>query len=93
MVEISSDPEVMGGMPVISGTRVPVDNVVATFEAAQSIAQVKAAYPFLTEEQIEAAIAYRKEHPEKFVQHRLSHYNPTWVPKYQGFIRPAKSGE
>lgn len=61
MVEISHD--VLGGMPVIGGTRIPVHDVAASVDAGHSTEQVLAAYPTLNAEKVELAVIYDKAHP------------------------------
>jgi uncharacterized protein (DUF433 family) len=61
---VLSDPEVLGGEPRIKGTRVPV-YLIGALANAHGISETHAAYPFLTEEQIELAAFYVSEHPRK----------------------------
>jgi uncharacterized protein (DUF433 family) len=51
------DPEVLAGAPVVAGTRVPTQAVLLTQRSGQD---PREAYPILTEEQVEAAIAYEE---------------------------------
>jgi len=55
---IHSDPQVMGGMPCFSGTRLPVANLLALKKGGLGFPALKAAYPFLTEELVKAAEVY-----------------------------------
>lgn len=54
-----SDPEIMGGTPVFTGTRVPVQNLVDYLEEGESIDDFLEGFPTVTREQavrfIEAA--------------------------------------
>jgi uncharacterized protein (DUF433 family) len=52
------DPHVLGGKPVIRGMRVPVSLIVDFIENGDTIEDVLDAYPALTREDIEAALAY-----------------------------------
>ncbi len=54
---IAIDPEVMGGKPVIKGTRVPVQVIVGSLAGGDSIEQVCEGYQ-VTEEDVRAALAY-----------------------------------
>jgi len=54
---IAVDPRVMAGKPCLSGTRVPVD-LVLRYLAAGGVAEVRAAYPALTEEDVRAALDF-----------------------------------
>jgi uncharacterized protein (DUF433 family) len=56
--------EVMGGDPCIKGTRVQV-YLIGALANAHGVRRTHEMYPFLTEEQIELAALYVKEHPEK----------------------------
>ncbi len=49
---ISRDPEVMGGTPVFSGTRVPVRTLIDELAAGRSIDQFREGYPRVEREQI-----------------------------------------
>ena len=51
------DPEVSAGAPVVAGTRVPTQAVLLTQRSGQD---PREAYPALTKEQVEAAIAYEE---------------------------------
>lgn len=55
---IVEDPSVMRGVPVFRGTRVPIANVLASLKAGFNLEQLKEAYPCLTKELVEAALAY-----------------------------------
>jgi uncharacterized protein (DUF433 family) len=57
---IAIDPEVMGGKPVIKGTRVPIQVIVGSLAAGDTLAEVCEDYG-LTEEDIRAALAYAAE--------------------------------
>ena len=54
---IAIDPEVMGGKPVIKGTRVPVQVIVGSLAGGDSIEQVCDGYK-VTEDDVRAALAY-----------------------------------
>jgi uncharacterized protein (DUF433 family) len=54
---IAIDPKVMGGKPVIKGTRVPIQVIVGSLAGGDSIEQVCEGY-HLTEEDVRAALAY-----------------------------------
>jgi len=54
---ISVDESVRFGRPVVSGTRVPIDVVLAKLAANLSVAELLAEYG-LTEEQVRAVLAY-----------------------------------
>jgi len=56
--KISVDPQVMSGKPVIRGTRVTVEVVLRTLSEGVTEADLLAAYPELTTDDIHAALAY-----------------------------------
>jgi uncharacterized protein (DUF433 family) len=56
-----SDPEIMGGTPVFTGTRVPVQNLVDYLEGGESIEDFLAGFPTVKREQVIAFIEAAKE--------------------------------
>ncbi len=52
------DPKVMLGKPVIKGTRLPVEIVVEKIAYGATIQDLKKDYPFLTGEDVKAALLY-----------------------------------
>lgn len=55
---IHSDPDILGGKPVINGTRISVELVLEFFSDGSSIADIVAAYPHVTEANVRAALAF-----------------------------------
>ena len=55
MIEITSDPAIMGGVPVFKGTRIPVSLVVAMLQQGALDRELLENYPTLTQEMIDAA--------------------------------------
>lgn len=53
---VHSDPEILGGMPVFSGTRVPVQNLIDYLEAGDRLDDFLGAFPAVTREQAIAAL-------------------------------------
>jgi len=49
---VSRDPEIMGGTPVFSGTRVPVQTLLDYLEAGDSIDDFLAGFPSVNREQV-----------------------------------------
>jgi len=60
---VVTDPEILGGMPVFAGSRVPIDVVLACVHAGTDMARIRQAYPFVTDEHVTAARAYKASHP------------------------------
>lgn len=55
---ITSDPSVMMGKPVITGTRITVESILDRLAAGESMEQVVKAHPRLTAEAVQAALAF-----------------------------------
>ena len=58
---IISDPGVMMGKPVVSGTRITVELILEKLAAGETIEQILDAHPRLTREAIQAALAFAGE--------------------------------
>jgi uncharacterized protein (DUF433 family) len=58
---IVSDPNVMMGKPVITGTRITVELILEKLAAGETIEQILDAHPRLTREAIRAALAFSAE--------------------------------
>ena len=55
---IISKSEILGGKPVIRGTRISVDIILELFASGADYADILAAYPHLTKEDVQAALRY-----------------------------------
>jgi uncharacterized protein (DUF433 family) len=60
---IVSDPEILGGMPVIKGTRVLVYDLAASVTAGISRDRILSAYPTIEEHHLDLAVPYAKANP------------------------------
>ena len=49
---INVDPEIMGGMPVFNGTRVPIKNLFDTLECGENIDDFLDGFPSVTRKQV-----------------------------------------
>ena len=58
---IISDPKIMMGQPVISGTRITVDLILEKLSAGETFEQVLQSHPRLTREGIQAALNFARE--------------------------------
>jgi uncharacterized protein (DUF433 family) len=58
---ISCNPDVMGGTPVFSGTRVPVQTLLDYLEAGESIDDFLVGFPSITREQVIAFLEQAKD--------------------------------
>ena len=55
---VTSDPTIMMGKPVITGTRITVESILDRFAAGETLDQMLEAHPRLTKEAIFAAFAF-----------------------------------
>jgi uncharacterized protein (DUF433 family) len=58
---ITQDPEIMVGKPVVRGTRIPADRVIAHLATTLDLDDLFAAYPELTPDDVRAALQYAHE--------------------------------
>jgi uncharacterized protein (DUF433 family) len=58
---IHSDPEILGGLPVFAGTRVPFQTLIDYLEEGQALSEFLADFPTVTREQAIAALEEAKE--------------------------------
>lgn len=58
---IVSDPAIMMGKPVIAGTRITVELILDKLAAGETLEELLDAYPRLTREAIQAALAFAAE--------------------------------
>ncbi|MDH5681779.1 MAG: DUF433 domain-containing protein [Spirochaetota bacterium] len=55
---IESNPKIMMGKPVISGTRITVESILEKLSAGETIDNILEAHPRLTKESIQAALEF-----------------------------------
>lgn len=58
---IEINPKVMLGKPVIKGTRIPVELILRKLSEGATVEELLDAYPHLSREDIQAALAYAAE--------------------------------
>ncbi|MCD5417268.1 DUF433 domain-containing protein [Candidatus Bipolaricaulota bacterium] len=58
---IEINPKVMVGKPVIKGTRIPVELILKMLSQGISNEEILEEYPHITEEDVQAALAYATE--------------------------------
>lgn len=58
---VHSDPEIMGGVPVFVGTRVPVQSLFDYLEAGDSLEEFLEAFPTVSREQVVGALEIARE--------------------------------
>lgn len=55
---IHSDPGILGGKPVVKGTRISVELILEYLADGAGVAEILAAYPHITEQDVRAAVAF-----------------------------------
>ena len=58
---IVADPQVMLGKPVVKGTRITVELILEKLAAGETVDDLLVAYPRLSREAVQAALAYAAE--------------------------------
>ena len=58
---IHSDPNILGGKPVVKGTRISVELILEYFEDGASMADILTAYDHITETDVRAAVAFARD--------------------------------
>ena len=58
MVRIIANPEILGGKPVVEGTRLSVEHILGLLASGMSNEEIVADYPDLNEGSIRAVLAY-----------------------------------
>lgn len=53
---ITSDPQIMGGEPVINGTRTPIEVILYRLKEGNSITAINEMYPWIDEQTLSGAI-------------------------------------
>lgn len=60
-LQIISNPKILGGKPIIVGTRISVELILDRIASGMSVKDILKDYPHLTTKQIQAAISYAKK--------------------------------
>jgi uncharacterized protein (DUF433 family) len=63
--QVSVDDEILSGMPVVKGTRVPVYDVAASVAAGIPMERILSSYPSLNREQVELSALYAEANPRR----------------------------
>jgi uncharacterized protein (DUF433 family) len=58
---IAADPKIMMGKPTVAGTPITVELILEKFAAGETVDQILAAHPRLTDQGIRAALAFAAE--------------------------------
>ena len=62
---VTRDPSVMGGLPVVKGTRIPARTLHARLAGGDTVEMILEDYPYLDRETIEAAALYAQANPTR----------------------------
>ncbi len=62
---IGSDPEIAGGKPIVSGTRITVRSIAGYYQMGMSIDEILNTMPHLSASQVHSALAYYFDHQEE----------------------------
>lgn len=62
---VVEDPEILGGAPTLKGTRIGVYDVAASVSAGTSKGRLRAAFPTLSDDDIELAVLYAEANPPR----------------------------
>ena len=76
---VVGDPEILGGIPVVRNTRIPVYDVAASTAAGISTDRLLAAYPGLTARDAELAALYAEANPQRGRPRRVLSPSPRKV--------------
>jgi uncharacterized protein (DUF433 family) len=74
-IQVVSDPAIMMGKPVISGTRITVELVLEKLAAGETIEQILEAHPRLTKESIQEALSFAAKALKADVIYPISEVN------------------
>lgn len=65
MVRIVANPGILGGKPIVEGTRLSVEHILGLLASGMSNQEIIADYPELSEESIRAVLAYAALTPQR----------------------------
>lgn len=90
---VVASPDVLGGIPVIRGARVPVYDVAASVAAGISMDRILAAYPSIDAEKVELAQLYAEANPARGrPRHEASLSEHSRIASYRRVARRHKAG-
>lgn len=61
---ITTNPKILGGKPIIAGTRMSVESVLELLASDMEVGEILKEFPFLTKKQVQAAIQFAVERVE-----------------------------
>lgn len=77
---ITQNPKILGGKPIIAGTRMSVEVILEFLAGGMEIKEILKEFPFLTREQIQAAINYAAEKAGKTKRYKFSKLDKNYPP-------------
>jgi uncharacterized protein (DUF433 family) len=86
---VTADPEIMSGVPVFAGTRVPIEIVLGSLARDIDMGRLKASFPFLTEAHVHAARVHEAIHPRRGRPRRMAEANPDLTRRVTRVVRRA----
>ena len=86
---VVTNPDVMGGLAVFAGTRVPLEMVLGSIDAGVNLERLKVSYPFLTDAHIQAARVYAEVHPRRGRPRRLEDAHSAAIRRVKRVVRIA----
>ena len=78
---IVRDPKIVGGEPVLKGTRVTLKTVLASLAEGDSVDDILQSFPTLSEEDVRAAIAFAAASAQEGCDTMSSRLSPPWTAK------------
>jgi uncharacterized protein (DUF433 family) len=75
---ITHNPEILNGVPIIKGTRIPVRTVGGFYQMGQTVDELLMNWPWLKSSEVFSALAYYFDHQEEIDNDNNENYN-LWV--------------
>ena len=69
---IVTDPRILGGKPVVAGTRIPVSLILNLLAHGYDVERIIKAYPTLTAEDVKVALLYAVKYLPGGAKHRIA---------------------
>jgi uncharacterized protein (DUF433 family) len=86
---IVEDPEILGSQPVLKGTRLPVETLLAMQQGGRGFPDLQSDYPSLTQELLDAAAIYQAIHPRRGRPAKPAQAPVGWTLRSRKIIRAA----
>ncbi len=88
---ITRSNDVMDGIPVFAGTRLPIDTILASTERGIAMERILESFPFLTYEMVDVARVYDATQPKRAPRRGLGEVHPDWILLDSRVVRPARA--